>query len=204
MKIIRFFNPALFVILIVCFFLPFVQVSCGDEILIEASGMDIVTGTDYSKDKDDDNKDKSESDNYRYLMIIAFGITVIGLILSVFPLINSLNNASKIFIISIVCISILSFILLIVYIYLTDRSLKDTKNILQFNLMYGFYVLEALYLVTAIANILMLIFPGKKTAVQPQVAYSSPARVSQNKICGKCGTENIINAVFCKNCGNRL
>lgn len=204
MSILKFFNPALFVILIVCFFLPFVRVSCGDEVLIEASGMDIVTGTDYSDNKDKDKDDESGNDNYRYLMIIAFGLTVIGLLLSVFPLIRELKNAQKIFFISIAVIAVLSFILLIIYIYLTDRSLKDTKNILEFKLLYGFYILEAFYLITAVVNTLLLIFPDNKPVLQQQAAYYPPAPAGHNKICGKCGAENVAGAAFCKNCGNKL
>ena len=201
MNILKFFNPALFVILIVCFLLPFVRVSCGDEVLVDATGMDIVTGTDYSKEKDND---ENESDNYRYIMIIVFGITVLGLILSVFPLIKELDKKSKIFIISMAVISLLSFILLIVYVYLTDKSLEDTKNVIKFKLMYGFFVLEAFYIITAVINILMLIIPGKKSEIQQQVSYYPPPSLSKNKICGKCGADNVTNAAFCKNCGNRL
>jgi hypothetical protein len=205
MSILKFFNPALFIILIVCFLLPFVRVSCGDKVLVDASGMDIVTGTDYSENKDEDkDKDENESDNYRYIMIIVFGITILGLILSVFPLIKELNKVSNVFIISMAVISVLSFIMLIVYVYLTDKSLNDTKNVIDFKLMYGFFVLEAFYLLTAVVNILMLIFPGKKQEIQQQVPYYPPPSLSQNKICGKCGAENVANAAFCKNCGNQL
>lgn len=205
MSILKFFNPALFIILIVCFLLPFVRVSCGDEVLVDATGMDIVTGTDYSdkKDKDNDNDDNG-SDNYRYIMIIVFGITILGLILSVFPLIKELNKVSKIFIISMAVISLLSFILLIVYVYLTDKSLNDTKNVINFKLMYGFFVLEAFYLITAVVNILILIFPERKQIIQQQVAYNPTPSLSKNKICIKCGAENVVNAAFCKNCGNQL
>lgn len=205
MSILKYFNPALFIILIVCFLLPFVRVSCGDEVLVDATGMDIVTGTDYSenkdKDKDEDNDDIGN--NYRYIMIIVFGITVIGLILSVFPLIKGMNEVSKIFIVSMAVISVLSFILLVVYVYLTDRNLKETKNILDFKLMYGFFVLEAFYIITAALNILLLIVKDKKTVLSPQGPYYPPP-VSSNKICVNCNTENISTAAFCKNCGNKL
>jgi len=204
MSILKFFNPALFVILIVCFLLPFVRVSCGDEVLIEASGMDIVTGTDYSDNKDEEEDNESGSDNYRYLMIIAFGLTAVGILLTVFPLIKEMRNAQKVFFISIAVIAVLCFVLLIIYIYLTDRSLKDTKNILEFELLYGFYILEAFYLITALVNILLLIFPNSKPAVNQRAAYYPPSPVSQNKICVKCGTENVGEAAFCKNCGNKL
>jgi hypothetical protein len=203
MGILKFFNPALFVVLIVCFLLPFVRVSCGNEVLIEASGMDIVTGTDYSKDRDKDSKD-SGSDNYRYLVIIAFGFTVLGLLLSIFPLIKEMKNAHKIFFISLAAITVLCFILLIVYVYMTDRSLKDTKNILNFELLYGFFVLEAFYLIIAVVNILQLIFPDKNPSVQKQAVYYPPNPVNQNRKCGNCGTDNISGAAYCKNCGNKL
>lgn len=204
MSILKFFNPALFVILIVCFLLPFVRVSCGDEVLIEVSGMDIVTGTDYSDNKDIDKNDESGNDNYRYLMIIAFGLTVAGILLSVFPLIKELNNARKIFFISTAVIAVACFILLIIYVYLTDRSLKDTKNILEFKLLYGFYILESFYLITVLINILLLIFPDNKPSVRHHAAYYPPSPVSQNRLCGRCGTENISGAAYCKNCGNKL
>lgn len=203
MSILKFFNPALFIILILCFLLPFVRVSCGDKVLVDATGMDIVTGTDYSENKDKDN-DKDESDNYRYIMIIVFGITILGLILSIFPLIKELNKVSKIFIITMAVISLLSFILLIVYVYLTDKSLNDTKNVIDFKLMYGFFVLEAFYLITAVVNIFILIFPERKQVIQQQVSYNPPPPLNKNKICNKCGAENVTNAAFCKNCGNRL
>ncbi|MBN1634093.1 MAG: zinc ribbon domain-containing protein [Ignavibacteria bacterium] len=204
MNVLKFFNPVLFIILIVCFFLPFVQVSCGNKILVEASGMDIVTGTDYSEDKDKDENETKDSDNYRYIMIIAFGITLVGLVLSAFPLIKSMDIVTKIFNISMAVISLFSFILLILYVYLTDRSLKDTKNVLEFKLLYGFFVLVAFYLITAVVNVMLLIFSGNKPDSQKQVAYYPPAAVNQNKICGKCGMENISDAAFCKNCGSKL
>lgn len=202
MKILKYFNPALFIILIVCFFLPFVQVSCGGEKLIEASGIDIVTGSDNSKETK--SEDKTRDDNYRYIMIIAFGITLIGFIISILPLIKGMEKSSKIFYILMAGITLSSFILLILYIFLTDRSLKDTKNILEFKLLYGFYVVEILYIITTINNILLIIFPDRKIEPQQQVAYSSMPPLSQNKICRACGAENITGASFCKNCGNKL
>jgi hypothetical protein len=45
MDLLKNFSPAAFVIIIFCFFLPFVNITCGGQTVVSLTGIKLVTGT---------------------------------------------------------------------------------------------------------------------------------------------------------------
>ena len=54
---IKKFSPAAFVIIIFCFFLPFVNITCGGQTVVSLTGINLVTGTEIKPQGMFDQKD---------------------------------------------------------------------------------------------------------------------------------------------------
>lgn len=50
MDAVKKFSPALFGVIIFCFFLPFVNLTCGGQTVITLTGFQLITGTEYEPD----------------------------------------------------------------------------------------------------------------------------------------------------------
>ncbi len=48
MEPIKKFSPALFGVIILCFFLPFANLSCSGQTVMTLTGFQLITGTEYS------------------------------------------------------------------------------------------------------------------------------------------------------------
>jgi len=205
MNKLKFLNPVLFVIIIASFFLPFIEVSCGDDIIVKATAFDIVKDTDYSINKGlSDNKYKEI--DYKFIMLGVFVLTTIGLILTVFPLFHTFQKSSGFFFIILIAISFLSFLFVIIYVYTASENLKEAENVLSFKLKYGFFIMQFFYLITVLLNIVIFIFNFKKSGLLHDKKKKSSDNLSllSEKLCIHCGVYNPTIASFCKNCGNRL
>ncbi len=47
MDSLKKFSPAVFAVIITCFFLPFINISCGGQTVINLTGFQLITGADY-------------------------------------------------------------------------------------------------------------------------------------------------------------
>lgn len=57
---IKKFSPAAFVIIIFCFFLPFVNITCGGQTVMSLTGIQLITGAEYKPQGMFDQKDMPE------------------------------------------------------------------------------------------------------------------------------------------------
>jgi hypothetical protein len=57
---IKKFSPAAFVIIIFCFFLPFVNITCGGQSVMSLTGIQLITGAEYKPQGMFDQKDLAE------------------------------------------------------------------------------------------------------------------------------------------------
>ena len=49
MEALKKFSPALFGLVILCFFLPFVNLSCSGQTVMTLTGFQLITGSEYSE-----------------------------------------------------------------------------------------------------------------------------------------------------------
>jgi hypothetical protein len=76
MKYLSRISPALFVVIILCFFLPFIEISCSSTSLGTFSGYDVMMGSAGEQIQKDKKDDKS---GMNFELVIAFFSAVTGL-----------------------------------------------------------------------------------------------------------------------------
>jgi hypothetical protein len=88
MEALKKFSPAFYGVIILCFFLPFVNLSCSGQKIMGLSGFQLITGSEYKADsmfgempETGDVKEKKEIDA-QPLALFAFLLAGIGLALS--------------------------------------------------------------------------------------------------------------------------
>ncbi len=89
----KFISPVLFLLAVLCFFLPFVSFTCQGQSIATISGMDLITGTKIEKfemQKFDDQQSNPELDKEREvnsepLAVAAFIFALTGIVVSFIP-----------------------------------------------------------------------------------------------------------------------
>lgn len=90
MEALKKFSPALFGLVIVCFFLPFVNLSCSGQTVMTLTGFQLITGSEYSEpnvmgqnmfDQDNQNNadNKSREIKSQLMALLAFLAALVGL-----------------------------------------------------------------------------------------------------------------------------
>ena len=101
----------------------------------------------------------------------------------------------------------------------TVQSNVQSSEFLNDNLNPIIICIGIVVIIICVGTAIILNFNSKKTKVSPNVTpisssqpvkaevFDEPKQISVNKSvikCGECGTSNDIDAIFCKNCGNRF
>ncbi|GAB4388736.1 MAG: hypothetical protein Kow0025_09830 [Thermodesulfovibrionales bacterium] len=82
MEIFRKITPAMYGAIVICFFLPFVNVSCSGQKVMSFTGFQMVTGSTYQTPSMYGEKTKSEKIDPEPPAIAAFVLAIAGLALS--------------------------------------------------------------------------------------------------------------------------
>lgn len=90
METVKKLSPALFGLIIICFFLPFVNLSCSGQTIMSLSGFQLMTGADMKPNNNmfggmefsDQNVSKEEKIDPQPMAILAFIAAIAGLALS--------------------------------------------------------------------------------------------------------------------------
>lgn len=146
------FSPAVFGIIIICFFLPFMDVACSGQKVISVSGFQMVTGTTLQQPGMFGAKTKTEKVDAEPLAIATFVCVIIGLLTS---FIKNKKSAILPTIFSIAGI----VTLLMLKNKLDNDVLKAGAGMVQISYVFGFWAILVLLIISAGLN--GFIFSGK-------------------------------------------
>lgn len=172
----RFISPALFGIILVCFLLPFMSISCGRQEIGTLSGMEMAFGTEI------------EGDDVDALPPATWALTA-----AVFGLAISFWNRGKV----LAALSGLAGFgsLMILQLAVNEEMSKPGNRGIDVTWTNVYYVVLLLFLGVAIYNIYLL---TRKKAAQPL------PRGQDQTFCTSCGSPNSSNSQFCTQCGAQI
>ena len=145
-------TPAVYGILIICFFMPFLEVSCSGEKIMTFTGIQMVTGTTMKEPSMFGEKTKSKKMEPEPLAIITFCCVIAALL---FSFIKNRKSA----ILPAICSGIAIITLLILKLKIDNEVLKEGEGIIQIGYAYGFWIILVMLLFGAMLN--GYVFSGK-------------------------------------------
>jgi hypothetical protein len=207
------FSPTIFGIAIMCFLLPWVNVSCQGNNVLTISGTQLMTGKvlkvpqtldNWSNSNTEDNNTEDNTEDQKiprnYLVILVFLSACAGFALS---FIKDERRAT----IAGAAASVIGIIFLILFkLKLDNDILKVSSNVggvLQINYGTGVYLTFLLFLLAASINI-YTIAQNKWISLKWISLLQSKDDVSGYKFCPRCGAKNESDNEFCKKCGNKF
>lgn len=180
-------STAIFGLIIIFFFLPFINIRCSGQKIITLTGIQLVAGRNIESPsprmygESQTRKIKGEP-----LAIFAFLSAIVGLGLS-------LLKDKKSLITSIISGIAGIIFLLSLKIKLDNDILKAGKGMLQLEYLGGYWLSFLLFLFVVGWNIYLL---SQKEEFKEEIPTY--------KFCTECGAKNELDNEFCKECGSRL
>lgn len=183
-------SPAIFGIALICFLLPWVNVSCQGQKVASFTGIQLVTGTTVEEPQMFGPK-KEKKVNGEPLAILTFLAVITGLVLG---FLKNKKGAT----ISAVVGGIGTIILLLLKSKLDNDVLRETGGMLQLDYGIGFYFTLILFLSAIVVNV----YPRLQGKGVPLHQIKSSKAIS--KFCSQCGARAEPDATFCSECGHSL
>lgn len=182
-------SPAVFILALICFFLPFVTFSCQGQKVLSLSGIQLVTGTSMQQSQMF-GPPKSEKLNAEPLAALAFLCGVVGLALSFLKGRTSAIAPAA-------AGGLAAILLLAMRSKIDGDALQKGGGVIQVNYDVGFYVVVLLFLAATALNIFVLL-RGKGLPLPALKAGGG------SKFCTHCGSRNLSTDAFCKECGAKF
>lgn len=146
-------SPAVFGIIIVCFFLPFMDVSCSGQKFMTFSGIQMVTGTTIQKPGGFGQKSKIEKIDGEPFAVATFVCVLAGLLVS---FIKKRKSA----ILPAIASGAGVVTLLMLKNKIDGDILKDGGGMIQVSYVFGFWAILLLLIISTILN--AYVFSGEK------------------------------------------
>ena len=151
-KSVKNISPAIFGIIVICFFLPFINVSCSDQKLMSFTAFQMVTGTTIQQPSMfGENTERQEVDP-EPLAIAIFACVIAGLLLS---FIKNRKTA----ILPLICAIVGIATLLMLKSKIDNDVLNEGGGILQIDYVFGFWSILLLLIIAVLLN--GYVFSGK-------------------------------------------
>jgi glucan phosphoethanolaminetransferase (alkaline phosphatase superfamily) len=178
MELLKKFSPGFYIVIIILFMLPFVNLSCSGQTIMSITGFQLITGTDYSQSdmfgqnmmgqtNSEQIKEKREI-NSEPMALFAFLAAVVGLILGFIR--------KKIFALVCVIASALGTIFLILLKISMDGNAQlqmSGQNIIKLEYQPAYWLSVVLFILSAV--VFWLMFSEKGVAVPvAQTPIDSP------------------------------
>ena len=154
------FSPTIFGLALICFFLPFIEVSCQGQKIVTYTGIQMITGTTIEQPDLFGTGKQSKKVDPEPLAIFAFFSGVMGLGLSFLKGRKSSVAPAIAGIIGVIA-------LLLLKSKLNNEILKEGGGMLQLEYGVGFWLTFVLYLSAIGLNIFLL--SGSKRQIEKQV-----------------------------------
>jgi lysylphosphatidylglycerol synthetase-like protein (DUF2156 family) len=188
-EIKNIFSPVLFLIIILCFFLPFFDLTCQNQKIASITGYELITGTTISPPQLYNTASQRESVNPEPFAVIAIIIAFAAFILGFF------KKAA-------LAVIAVSFIGAVTLILLSSKISGDIAGRIELQGLStqwapGMYIVLILFLGAMLLN-LYLLYDNKYRTVDLDL-YSQ-----RMKICAHCGMGNDRGNVYCSGCGQML
>ena len=197
----KFISPALFLLVALCFFLPFVSFMCQGQRIATITGMELVTGTkiekfemqNFDNQQSNPDLDKERDVKSEPLAVAAFIFAILGIVISLIPRYSKL--------LSIIAGALGGLMLLFLRSSIGGEVTGDFDfKIIEVSYEWGYYLALLLFIGVFVLNLYWMISENKVTAL-PSVDDPQPSDVT---FCPKCGTSNKSGSIFCAKCGNTL
>jgi hypothetical protein len=156
MESLKKFSPAVYVVIVILFFMPFVNLSCGGQTIMSISGFQLITGTEVKADgmfgsemnsTNEQNKDQNKEIESQPLALLAFVAAIIGLILSFFQ--KRITALSSI----VVSIAGVIFLLLLKVSLDGDADLNVSgQNVITLDYQFAYWFSIILFIAGAVIN----------------------------------------------------
>jgi hypothetical protein len=186
----KYITPSLYGIIIICFFLPFVIVSCEGKTIQEFTGMQMAVGTTVQTFS---GSQEEETYNYRVnpdpCASIALIITIIGLILGLS------GKGREILLTAASAIGVI--MLLLVRSNVVKEMTKQGMQMLNIEFGAAYYISIILFLIAALFNLFQL-------ATMGGISQLSAKRSASIRYCTLCGSKNSQGNIFCNECGAKF
>lgn len=202
----RFFSPVIFGLALMCFFLPWITVSCSGQKIVTLSGIQLATGTTIKEPKMFEGSERPYSYAKRSK---GSSERIKGDIFAIIALLASIGGIGMGFlkdressIGSAVTGSIGVISLIILSIRLNNQILKEGGGLLQLDYRIGFYLTLFFFLSATVINIYSLVSDKIPTLYLPDI-FAGKKHPSV-KFCSQCGAQVSPDDTFCHQCGRFL
>ena len=156
MEPVKKFSPAIYVVIVILFFMPFVNLSCGGQTIMSISGFQLITGTEVDakgmfggemNSSDEMGTDEKKEIESQPLALFAFITAIIGLIISFFKMrIPALVNI-------VVSIAGVVFLLLLKVSLDGDADLNVSgQNVITLDYQFAYWLSIILFIVGAVVQ----------------------------------------------------
>lgn len=196
----KFISPALFLLVALCFFLPFVSFTCQGQKIATVTGMELVTGTKIERfqmpnmGNQQENSDllKQNQLDSEPLAIAAFIFAILGIVVSFFL------RYSKILSIIFAVLGIL--MLLFLRSSLGKQITGDFDfRIVEISYEWGYYLAIIIFI-----GIFGLNLYEKFSELNPEKSGQDNILAAGLIRCPDCGYTNNEGSIFCSKCGHTL
>ena len=156
MEPVKKFSPAIYVVIVILFFMPFVNLSCGGQTIMSISGFQLITGTEVDakgmfggemNSTDELSTGEKKEIESQPLALFAFVAAIIGLIISFFKMrIPALVNI-------VVSIAGVIFLLLLKVSLDGDADLNVSgQNVITLDYQFAYWLSIILFIVGAVVH----------------------------------------------------
>jgi hypothetical protein len=156
MEPVKKFSPAFYGVILILFFLPFVNLSCGGQTIMSVTGFQLITGTEVNatgmfggemSSSDELNTDQKKEIESQPLALFAFVAAIIGLIISFFKMrITAISNI-------VVSVAGVVFLLLLKVSLDGDADLNVSgQNVITLDYQFAYWLSIILFIIGAVVQ----------------------------------------------------
>ena len=200
----KFLNPLFFVIVIICFLLPFFNLTCQEQKIASITGFELITGTTISSNSQNKGLNgisipqneiskaiKTDSVAPEPLALVALLLAVGGLIISFFEKFSDIGSASA---------GLLGGLALIFLSSLITDNILGKVHIQPLAVECGtdYYIAITFFIILLIYNGYLFY---QRNIFKPSDIESISSRM---RFCPQCGSMNDMVSIYCNKCGGMM
>ncbi len=183
------FSPVLFALLLLCFFLPFFNLTCQNQKMATVTGYELISGTTITPPQLYKTGTHPETLTPEPLAVISFSIACIALIMSFF-------RKAALFV---AALSVVGTVTLLLLSSKLNNDITGRVELLGLNVEWamGMYICFSIFIICTLLNAYLVYDNRYKTVDLDEFSQ-------RMKICFNCGMANERSNVYCNKCGNVL